>query len=317
MTGASARAIPGVIRGRVVMKALAFAMLALALMPVALAEPAAPPYCGPVDATTVTPTAIAPGASGAATITVKNNGQNPAATATVNVAATTATTGWRVTDTETRTVTLAPGSSTLVKVNVTVAKDAKESGIINFAISGSCPPPGNLPCPNQQCDFATRNASATIPLASAGGFSIPGLDAIPIEYIAGAALLIVLVIVLIIAIPKRSRGFKADCPEPLKMVRPGRGASFPLDLRNETDGPVTARFELSAVPEGWSAFLPLPEVQLAAKESRSLWLMVRAPIHARVGEQVDVEVSLTDAARPQVTRKLKVRAEVNPEAPTD
>jgi len=101
------------------------------------------------------------------------------------------------------------------------------------------------------------------------------------------------------------------CPEPLKFVRPGRGASFPIEVKNGADEPARLALAVAAVPEGWSAFLPLPEIQLAPKETRSLWLMVRAPETAKPGEAVDVELTATDAADPRRTKRVRVRAEVS------
>jgi uncharacterized membrane protein len=92
-------------------------------------------------------------------------------------------------------------------------------------------------------------------------------------------------------------------------VRAGRGASFPIQVRNASPQNVKYELAVGPVPQGWSAFLPLPDVQLAPREARGLWLMVRSPPDAQNGDAAEVEVSASDPAT-GATTNLRVRAEV-------
>ena len=291
----------------------------LLLAPLAGAQtPGVPQGCGPISYGKITvPAEVAPGAEGDVSVAIANSHQLQAVS--VVVSSSTTTPGWRIT-TPDQTVTIPAGGTGTAKVHVAATKDAREDGVINFSATGTCSAPGGGACPAgplaAQCTSGPIATTGLVKVGSAGGFSFPGLDGLdfPIEYLIAGVVLVALAIAIPLLIRKRKPGFSADCPEPLKMVRPGRGTSFPIDIRNPGAEPLTAQFEVGPVPEGWSAFMPLPEVQLAPRESRSLWLMVRAPATAATGTTADVEVRLRSASKPESTATVKVRAEVNPDA---
>lgn len=97
-----------------------------------------------------------------------------------------------------------------------------------------------------------------------------------------------LVLGTIVAIPLLYRGrrvaIEAFTEEPERTVIPGRGTSFPLVLRNRTNRAVHVTLEVTEVKEGWSALVTLPDLELGPKESRTLYMMVRAPAEARPGD---------------------------------
>ncbi|MEA3201237.1 MAG: hypothetical protein QOE90_2665 [Thermoplasmata archaeon] len=297
---------------RLLLVAVALALLA----PVAAAQVPAAPNCGPLTLGAVTPPdPLPPGGEGDVSVAVQNG--NQAFTLAVTVSATTTTAGWKVVSGD-QQVTVAPGGTGSVKFHVQATKDAKDSMVINFAATGACQGPNpQLSCPAgvSQC-VVTAAGTGSVQLQQGGGLAFPGLDNLnfPIEYVIAGVVLVALAIAIPLLVRKRRPALAADCPEPLKMVRPGRGTSFPIDIRNPTAQAMTAAFEVGPVPEGWSAFMPLPEVQLAPKEARSLWLMVRAPQNAETGATADVEVRLRDTQRPESKASVKVRAEVNPNA---
>lgn len=84
----------------------------------------------------------------------------------------------------------------------------------------------------------------------------------------------------------RSRGARveASCEESEKDVIAGRGTSFPIVLRNKGSDPVPVRLEVSEVQEGWSALTTLPDLELGGKETRTVYMMVRAPPEAKPGD---------------------------------
>lgn len=282
---------------------LLFALLLLA--PVAMAQ--IPSACGPVPLTAPASPAPVEGGQGASlVVTVANSGS---VTATVTVSASTTSSGWTLDETE-QTQDVAAGGEGEFTFRLTASPEATGDATVNFASSGSCDPPVG---PGLQATGS--NGSVVVLLAAPEGFRIPGLDAIPfpLEYLVGGIVLVGIATAIPFFMRRAPRGVAATCPEPLKMVKPGRGTSFPIELRNHGAEQTTAQFEVGPVPEGWSAFMPLPEVQLAGKESRSLWLMVRSPQGAAVGQAADVELRLRGAqGKPALVR---VRAEVAASAP--
>lgn len=302
----------------------ALCTLALVLLALPLAggqvPPGAPPPCGPIAATAVAPATLGPGEQGTVTLTVTNSGARPViATASMVLLGpgTGGSAGW--TGGGDRTVNVpaasgsAPGTAT-AEFEVSAEGEAVEEVTVSFTVSGACPAPiPGVECPQGACVTNEAAASQRIGYdAPEQGLQIPflaSLDFRPEVLIAALVLLGILASIPLL-LRKRPRALSAECPEPLKTLKPGKGASFPISLANPSADPLRAELEVGAVPEGWTAFLPLPDLQLAPRESRNLFLMVRAPDDAAPGETVDVEVSVRNAARPDRPTLLRVRAEV-------
>lgn len=282
----------------------------LAALPLAHAQVPATPTCGSISipSAPAVPAPIAPGTSADVILTVVLTSE---LAATITATAVVAQPGWSVSTPEPQTVP-ANGQADIT-FTVSSTESATEDAIVSFSASGTCQTPQNLPCPGDACNAGSANSQVEVPLQASGGFTFPGLDALGAspEYLIAGLVLIGLAVAIPLAMRRKKSGVVADCPEPLKMVRAGRGTSFPIEIRNASKDPATAQFEVGAVPEGWSAFMPLPEVQLAAREARSLWLMVRSPNEAQVGDAVEVELRLRDPKRASANGSVvKVRAEV-------
>lgn len=286
-------------------------VLAITAAPLAQAQiPGAPASCAIEVDPPATPAPVGVNEPAPLRVTVRNTGSLGAS---ISVGATLSgdTRGW--------TLGAAPGAQTVASgqsadfdFTVVPGSEAGDQAVVNFVANAACTLAGGADCPGpiQQC-AATDNTSAVATFDAPSGFRIPGLDELgfPLELLIAAIALVAIATAIPFLLKRRKRGVVAQCPEPLKMVRAGRGTSFPIELRNASDEPLTAAFDVSPVPEGWSAFMPLPEVQLAARETRSLWLMVRSPLGAPVGEAVDVELRLRTPGVADAT-SVRVRAEV-------
>lgn len=295
--------------------------LVLVLLLVALAAPTAhaqlpdiPRACGPLElsVTTSPPGAVQPGQAVATDVTVRNTGN---ASMTVTVAASVAEgTGWRLTSANSQDAAIASDQSKTFSFTVTPGgAEAAQEASVNFVASGECQA-GALTCPQGQDACRTSGtASALVTMAEPEGFVIPGLDQldVPPELLLGGLLLAGAAALIPLATRRKRTGFDATCPEPLKLLRPGHGVSFPVDLRNRGKDPITVAFDVGAVPAEWSAFMAMPDVQLGPQEKRSVWLMVRAPASAAAGAAVDVPIRLRAGESKTV---LRVRAEIDPNA---
>ncbi|HUR69218.1 MAG TPA: hypothetical protein VM370_08225 [Candidatus Thermoplasmatota archaeon] len=291
------------------MRVALLAILLLAAVPSALAQVPGVPVtaCGPISipAQPTTPAAVRAGDSTSVVVEVQNAGRLPV---TVTIVAANPPSGWTIdAPGPTQVQPQATGSFTFT---VTATKDAGDDAPLSFSASGTCDSPLGANC-GAACNAGSANAQVTVPYAAPQGFRIPGLDNLnfPVEYLLAAIVLVGLASAIPFVMRRKKGGIVAECPEPLKMVKPGRGTSFPIELRNAAKDPAVAQFEVGAVPEGWSAFMPLPEVQLAGREARSLWLMVRSPATASTGDVVDVELKLKDP-RGNDAGAVRVRAEV-------
>lgn len=287
------------------MKAALALLLVILLLPTAAAQ-APINACGPISipAPPATPSPVADGGRTDIVVEVANGGQ---LAATVVVSARTSSAGWSLINEEATAQVPANGRS---QFTFTLqANSPTGDAQVDFAATGTCDAPAAVQCPGGACSAGNANSNVAVPLQPAEGFRLPGLDNIGPEILIAAIILVGLASVVPFALRRKKGGIIADCPEPLKMVKPGRGTSFPIELRNPGKDQVVTRFEVGPVPEGWSAFMPLPEVQLAGREARSFWLMVRSPASAAQGDAVDIELRLKDP-RGSDARVLKVRAEV-------
>ena len=292
------------------MKLAALVVLLILALPPAVAQiPSS--VCGPLNIPSPSaPPAVSNGGEASVDVTVENNGRIDAL---VTVTASTSTAGWTITASP-DPATVTAGQSKVFTFTLTAGSAANLAATVAFAANGACNPPAPLPaCTQSQCT-ANANGQVVVPYKAPSGFQFPDLSKIGLnvgpEYIIAAIVLIGLATAIPFAMRRKKTGVVAACPEPLKMVRAGRGTSFPIEIRNGSKDAATAQFEVGPVPEGWSAFMPLPEVQLASREARSLWLMVRSPQGAAVGDAVDVELRLRDPKHAKNGSVVKVRAEV-------
>ncbi|HLE96462.1 MAG TPA: hypothetical protein VI997_03755 [Candidatus Thermoplasmatota archaeon] len=207
---------------------------------------------------------------------------------------------------------LAGGSQAVVAVKVT-ALDTAPAGTTRQLTAVA-----TIVCGQGQISQESAPTEATSDLVVAPGGET-GLDGVlgvltrPVTVAIGGLALVILVGA--VALKGRREGFGLVCPEPRKSLRPGRGTSFPLEVVNRAGATDTATFEVAEIPEGWTAFTALPEVQLGPREARTLWLMVRAPVGAPAGTKAEVRVRAKSKSHPKRASELVLHAEVHESAP--
>lgn len=107
---------------------------------------------------------------------------------------------------------------------------------------------------------------------------------------------------------KTRSGVVLECPEPRRDVHPGKGTSFPVRVQNRTQQAQKVMLKLGDLPEGWTPFLAMPEIELAAGEQRSFWLMLRSPRDARPGDHCRMTL------RAKLEREEKFAQEIHADA---
>lgn len=290
-------------------------LLSVALLaPAGLAQvPDLPDGCGPFEMTVAGPPGpIAPGETAQVAVTVANGGDLDAVVA---VAASLAgSPGWRLTSAAQQDARIAGDESATFQFTLSPeSRDAAPETSLNFAASADCSI-GQLSCPEgSNACRASATATGVVRLAEPEGFVLPGLENVdlPVELLLGGLLLAGVAAIAPLAMRRKKGGFLATCPEPLKLLRPGHGVSFPIEVRNRGRDGITVAFEMGTVPAGWSAFMAMPETQLAPEEKRVVFLMVRAPPEAPAGATADVPLRVKAG---DIKTVLRVRAEVDPNA---
>jgi hypothetical protein len=93
-------------------------------------------------------------------------------------------------------------------------------------------------------------------------------------------------------------------------VAPGGKAAFPFRVEGLARDTDTVLLQVSAVQEGWAAFLPVPELVLEPGQSQELSLVVIAPRGAAQGTRQAVLVTATSAKAPKGAANLEFVAVV-------
>jgi uncharacterized repeat protein (TIGR01451 family) len=111
-----------------------------------------------------------------------------------------------------------------------------------------------------------------------------GDDELPWAWILFGTIVAGTVVGVPIAYRRRGARVRAACEDSEREVAPGRGTSYPITIENESSDAVSIDLEVTDVQEGWSALTTLPNLELGAEESRTIYMMVRAPEEAKPGD---------------------------------
>ena len=96
---------------------------------------------------------------------------------------------------------------------------------------------------------------------------------------------------------------------------PGGRVVFPFKVEGLARHEDSALLQVSAVQEGWAAFLPVPEVRLAPGQVQEMTLVVIAPKAAADGARQAVLISGTSAKAPRGAANLEFIATVRSGTP--
>lgn len=109
----------------------------------------------------------------------------------------------------------------------------------------------------------------------------------------------------------RGRGarIEASVEESEKDVIAGRGTSFPVTLKNLSKDPVPVKLEVAEVQEGWSALTTLPDLEMGPRETRTVYMMVRAPAEAKPGDLCVAKLNVKPEGGSATTVKTLTRVD--------
>lgn len=203
---------------------------------------------------------------------------------------------------------IAPGDSVEVEVQVGVSTDADARSAdltvtaeMHSPLRGLEPLLGTIPGATQR---ATGNASLSLRVDESLTRDV--LETIG-PWIYALLLLVVAAVLVVVAVSVAARRtlvrLAADSRE--VAVLPGGKAVFTFVAESVAKDPDTAFLQVSAVQDGWAAFLPLPDLALMPGQSQELTLVVIAPRDAQAGERQAVLVTATSAKAPKGAATLE------------
>ena len=236
--------------------------------------------------------------------------------ADVTLVVTGAPAGWNVAVAPS-SIELGPGESAQVRVQVTLAAEAEADAaelILTATLTSPLEGLDPLLGPGGASQTATANDSLRVTRDDSVTRDI--LEAVG-PWIYAILLLLVAAVLVAVGISVASRRalvrLASDARE--LPVPPGGRVVFPFKVEALAKQPDTVLLQVSAVQEGWAAFLPTPEMQMDPGQLEELTLVVIAPRGAADGTRQAVLVSATSAKAPKGAANLEFIAVVRSGTP--
>lgn len=208
---------------------------------------------------------------------------------------------------------LAPGQSREVDIQVSVATGASaDSATLDIGVEmysplrGLDPLLGSVPGATQR-----STANTTIALTVDESITRDVLEAVGPWIYAILLLLVAAVLVAVgITVASRRTLVRLSSETREQPVSPGGKVVFPFRAEGLAKEPDSILLQVSAVQDGWAAFLPVPELVLEPGQSQELNLVVIAPREALQGTRQAVLVTATSAKAPKGAANLEFIAAV-------
>lgn len=299
---------------------LSVAVVALAVLAVAVLGAAQQPSAAASVSVTIAGEVVKPSIDrpGSFHATVKNTGQTSPLDAqnqaNVDVHVTGMPDGWTAVATPS-SFKLAPNQQQDVTVTVSVSGNAQAKAADLTVTADLATQLDSLdPVLNPGGSGATQHASgsASIHLARDDSVTRNVLETLG-PWIYAVLLLLVAAVFVAVAISLAARRslvrLSTDTRE--LAVPPGGRAVFPFKVEGLAKQEDSVLLQVSAVQEGWAAFLPVPELVLDPGQVQELTLVVIAPKNSSEGSRQAVLVSATSAKAPKGAANLEFVATVH------
>ncbi len=236
--------------------------------------------------------------------------------ANVDVRVTGAPAGWTASVTPS-SFKLGPGASQTVTVTVSISAGAAAKAAdltVTADLTTSLEPLDPILGPGQQSQRAT--ASDTIHVTRDDSVTRDLLENIG-PWIYAVLLLLVAAVLVALGISLAARRslvrLSSDARE--LQVPPGGRVAFPFKIEGLAKQEDAVLLQVSAVQEGWAAFLPVPELVLDPGQVQELNLVVISPKTATDGARQAILVSATSAKAPKGAANLEFVATVQSGTP--
>ena len=244
--------------------------------------------------------------------TVKNNspivpGLEQQSKADVAVTVNGVPAGWTV-SADPSSFELAPGASLSVKVAVRVGPEAesKEAALTIVAVLVS--PFESLEPILGQNQQTSQTVTDTAPLRIEVSNSLTRnvMETLgPWIYVVLLLLVAAVLVAVILTVSARRALVRLASDTRELSVAPGGKVAFPFRVEGLARDTDTVLLAVSAVQEGWAAFLPVPELVLEPGQAQELSLVIIAPRDAAQGTRQAVLVTATSAKAPKGAANLE------------
>ena len=212
---------------------------------------------------------------------------------------------------------LKPGASQTVTVQVSIAADAGAKGAeLTVTADLVTPLEGLDPILNPGGQSQRASASDTIRVTRDDSVTRSLLENIGPWIYAVLLLLVAAVLVAVgISLAARRSLVRLSSETRELSVPPGGRVAFPFKVEGLAKSEDAVLLQVSAVQEGWAAFLPVPELLLDPGQSVEINLVVIAPKTASDGARQAVLVSASSAKAPKGAANLEFVATVQSGTP--
>lgn len=302
------------------MALLGTAVLALLLLPAGQAQGPAPGVAVDIAASEAKVSIDAP-------LVLRVNVTNTAAAtgsslddanqASVDVSVTGLPEGW-VASVSPSSFKLGPGQSMPVDLQVSVAPGA-EAAVADIVVTadlvtgleGLEPILGQVPGASQRA-----SGSDTVRVKQDDSVTRDVLETLgPWIYLVLVLLVVAVLVVIVLTLAGRRALVTLASDTRELVLPPGGRAVFPFRVESLAKQEDAVLLQVSAVPEGWAAFLPVPELVLDPGQVQDLNLVVIAPPSAGDGARQAVQVTATSAKSPKASASLEFAAVVQSGTP--
>ncbi len=206
---------------------------------------------------------------------------------------------------------LANGATRSVTITIAVTTGA-EAEDLDLVVNAKLMPRGIADIPGIGTEVEPEEtASASVNVLREDPLTREALEAV------GAWLWLVLAGALVLAVvagklvyDTRRTAVKLHCSISEADITPGGRVAVPMRVENVTRLEDTVVFHVAPMPDGWSAHLPVPELDLDGHQSEELHLIIQAPATAKAGDRHNVGVSAHSAQAPKRAAELVVAATV-------
>lgn len=212
---------------------------------------------------------------------------------------------------------LTPGASQSVVLSVSVSADAGAAeAVLRVVATLTTPLEGLGPVLGQAGASQTATGEAAITIERTDSATRTLLESVSYGiYLILLALLAAVVIATKLILDNRRVTVALHSKRREASVLPGGRVALPLEVRNIGKHDDTVVFQVSSLPDGWAAFLPVVELELQRSAAEQMHLVAIAPAGAKAGDRQEILVTAHSAQGPRHPASLTFTVAVEGNAP--
>lgn len=218
---------------------------------------------------------------------------------------------WQVSVTTPQPFQLARGEQATIELHVSVPPESAATEATLTVVATLRPVTSNVPPILGPVQQPPAQDSATLRLTVENSFTRNVMETLgPWIYVLLLLLVAAIVVAIAVAVAARRTLIRLTADARELAVPPGGKVAFAFQVESLAKDTDTALLQVSAVPEGWAAFLPVPELVLEPGQPQEVSLVVIAPRGTAQGTRQAILVTATSAKAPRGAANLEFVATV-------